>query len=175
MGGKKTIALLVGQADEEYQSNFINGFLSEAHSLGYNVAVFSMLYKYQNTQEQEQGDSNIFSLIPYAYIDAIVVLCDTIQAAGTISSLMQEIKKNFKGPVLDIDGNYSFPTQNSKSSKSILALLKHLNEEHGITDIAFLNGRAEHPFSKDRLEDYRAGLETLGISYDDRKVYYGDF
>ncbi len=175
MGGKKTIALLVGQADEEYQSNFINGFLTEAHSIGYNVAVFSMLYKYQNTKEEDQGDFNIFSLVPYAYIDAIVVLCDTIQSPGSIETLIGEIKKNFKGPVLDVDGNFDFPTQNSKSSKSILALLKHLTISHGYKDIAFLNGRIEHPFSKDRLNDYRTGLEKLGIEYDDSKVYYGDF
>ena len=73
-----------------------------------------MLYKYQNTKEEDQGDFNIFSLVPYAYMDAIVVLCDTIQSPGSIETLIGEIKKNFKGPVLDVDGNFDFPTQNSK-------------------------------------------------------------
>nr|MCR4840249.1 EAL domain-containing protein [Lachnospiraceae bacterium] len=164
-----------GQADEEYQSDFIGGFLPIIHSYGYDAAVFSMLYKYQETYEQEQGDFSVFKLIPYDTIDGIVVLCDTIQTSGGINNLMKEIKEHYKGPVLCIDGNFDYPTQYSKSSKSIHALVKHLVNEHGYTDIAFLNGRKEHPFSKERFWDYMSGLKEVGIDYEEKRVFYGDF
>ena len=167
--------MLLGQADEEYQSDFIGGFLPIIHSYGYDAAVFSMLYKYQETYEQEQGDFSVFKLIPYNTIDGIVVLCDTIQTSSGINNLMKEIKENYDGPVLCIDGNFDYPTQYSKSSKSIHALVKHLVNEHGYTDIAFLNGRKEHPFSKERFWDYMSGLKEVGIDYEEKRVFYGDF
>ena len=175
MKNGKKIALLIGQSDEEYQSEFIGGFLPVVHSYGYDVAMFSMLYKYQDTFEQEQGDFSIFKLIPYKDIDGIVVLCDSIQTSGGIGKLMKDLKENYAGPVLCIDGNYDYPTQASKSNRSIHALLEHLVNEHGYTDIAFLNGRREHPFSKERFWDYMTGLKELGIEYDEKRVFFGDF
>ena len=75
----KRIALLLGQADEPYQQEFINGVKIRAFELGYDVLIFSMFIKYQNTKEREVGDSNIFNLVNFSMFDAVLVLSDTIQ------------------------------------------------------------------------------------------------
>ena len=50
---KKRIALLVAQADEEYQSDFIRGVMEKAFSRDIDVFVFSMYIKYQNSKARE--------------------------------------------------------------------------------------------------------------------------
>ena len=74
---RKRIALFAGQADESYQSRFISGFLKEAFDAGYDVCIFSMYRKYQDTPEREQGESNIFSLMAPDRFDGAVILKDS--------------------------------------------------------------------------------------------------
>ena len=76
---KGKLAVLTGQADEAYQSDFLTGLEKQAFEEGYDVCVFSMYIKYQNTLEREKGDSNIFTLVDYALFDAVIVMADSIQ------------------------------------------------------------------------------------------------
>ena len=78
-GRRKKIALLLGQADEEYQKDFIEGVIRQSRKRNYDVCVFSMFIKYQNSREREIGDSNIFEAINYSRFDAVILLVDTIQ------------------------------------------------------------------------------------------------
>ena len=52
MAVRKRIAILVGQADENYQHLFIEGFLENIFGKGFDVCIFSMYKKYQNTTER---------------------------------------------------------------------------------------------------------------------------
>ena len=49
MGRRKRVAILVGQADEYYQAEFICGFEKQAFSFDWDVCVFSMYQKYQSS------------------------------------------------------------------------------------------------------------------------------
>ena len=80
--GRKKIAVLIAQPEEFTQSLFLKGFLEEAFRRDYDVAVFAMYIKYQNTQGRALGDSSIYKLINYEHFDCIVVLADTIQTKG---------------------------------------------------------------------------------------------
>lgn len=62
---RKRIALLLGQPEEDYQSGFIDGVMKRAFEEDFDVCVFSMFIKYQDSKERETGDSNIFNLINY--------------------------------------------------------------------------------------------------------------
>ena len=87
MNHRKRIALFVGQADESYQSRFISGFLEEAFAAGYDVCIFSMYRKYQDTPEREQGESNIFSLMSAERFVSAVILKDSIQTENAADIL----------------------------------------------------------------------------------------
>ena len=71
---RKRLALFVGQADESYQSNFIEGFIESAFVNDMDVCVFSMYHKYHNTAEREKGEKNIFRLFEPCRFDAAVDL-----------------------------------------------------------------------------------------------------
>ncbi|MBR4554928.1 MAG: EAL domain-containing protein [Ruminococcus sp.] len=173
---RKRIALLAGQADESYQSQFITGFLRNAFSLDLDVCVFSMFRKYQDTAEREKGESNIFTLLEPDMFDGVVVLEDSIQTAGVADELEEKLHSSFRGPVLIIekDSKY-FPSIFTDGYSAVVELVSHLIEVHGCRDIAFLSGKRWHKHSQQRMQAYCDALEQHGIPFSEDRVIYGDF
>ena len=79
MADRKRIALLVAQADENYQSQFIEGFIDNAFKHNADVLVFGSYLKYQNNLGREAGETSIFSLIPFEDFDKVVIKPDFIK------------------------------------------------------------------------------------------------
>ena len=172
----KRIALLLGQADEPYQQEFINGVKIRAFELGYDVLIFSMFIKYQNTKEREVGDSNIFNLVNFSMFDAVLVLSDTIQTPEVEKKLEERIYREFNGPVICIDTDskyfYSFWTD---GYPMVYATVSHLIEEHGAKDIAYLTGREHHYHSQRRLAAYMDAMKDHNLEIQPGRIQYGDF
>lgn len=76
------IAVLLGQPEEYTHTLFLRGLLEESFKSDFDVCVFGMYIKYQNTLERSIGDSSIFRLISYDKFDAVIVMADTIQTRG---------------------------------------------------------------------------------------------
>ena len=173
---RKRTALFVGQADESYQSRFIEGFIESAFVNDMDVCVFSMYHKYQNTAEREKGEKNIFRLFEPRLFDAAVIMEDTIQTADGGAELEEMLHESFDKPVLVVekDSKY-FPSVFTDSTESIMELVSHLIEVHGYTDIAFLSGKKWHKHSIQRLEAVRKAMEDHGLKLAEDRVIYGDF
>ncbi len=170
------IALLVAQADEEYQSEFVSGAMKKALSEGVDLYVFSMYIKSQNTKDRDAGDSNIFNLIDYSLFDGVIVLSDMIQSQGVEASIEEKIHECFQGPVICVDKESKyFHTFWTDGYSAVYDTVSHLIEVHGMTDIAYLTGRKDHMHSIRRLEAYRAAMEAHGLSVREKRIHYGDF
>ena len=91
MKRRRRVAILVGQADEYYQAEFISGFEEQAFSYDWDVCVFSMYQKYQSSTAREQGESSIYALVPYEKFDGIVLMLDTLQTPG-LADAVEEAK-----------------------------------------------------------------------------------
>lgn len=170
------MALLLGQGDEEYQRAFTEGVVRQAYKQNFDVCVFSMFIKYQNSREREIGDSNIYELINYKEFDAIILLIDTIQTPGKAKDIEEKIKSNFNGPVIcvdaDIEGFFCFWTD---GYNSVYSLISHLIEVHGYRDIAFLTGKRHHYHSQRRVDAYRDALKKHHIEVYEDRILYGDY
>ena len=173
---RKRIAVLVGHPEEYSHVLFLNGFLEEAFKLDYDVVVFAMYIKYQNTQARAYGDSSIFKMISYDKFDCVVVLADTIQTKGVSEQIEKDLHEKYKGKVIFVDQNSQyFPSIHIDNFAPEKRVIDHLIEKHGMRDIAFLTGKSWHPHSIIRLDAYKASLEEHGIEFDENKVFYGDF
>ena len=176
MAARKRIAVLVGQADENYQHLFIEGFLENIFKEDFDVCIFSMYKKYQNTTERETGESNIFYLVNYDLFDAVIYLKDTIQTPGVASQLDDMIFDKFKGPVLCIDiESHHFHTLWTDAKTPVKELINHLIKVHGFKDIAFLTGKKWHIHSKQRLLAYEEAMKENGLPVRKDRIFYGDF
>ena len=174
--GRKRIALLLAQGDETYQAEFVSGVLKKAFSYGYDVCIFSMYIKYQNSKAREVGESNIYNLIDYDAYDGFIVLADTIQTPGVAKKIEEQIHERFYGPVVCVDTDseyfYHFWTD---GYEAVYATISHLIKEHGYKDIAYLTGRKNHRHSKRRLEAYKDAMNDNGLEVKENRVFYGDF
>ena len=173
---RKKIALLVGQPDENYQELFIKGFLKQAYACDFDVCIFAMYQKYQETKSRERGDANIFALPNYDLFDGIVILADTIQTPGTWKKLETELSEKYDKPVICIDKeSENFKTIMTDHYTPVKQIISHLIEVHGFTDIAFLTGRKSHPHSAQRLKGFLDCMEEHELQVLDNRIFYGDF
>lgn len=176
MADRKRIALLVAQADEYYQSQFIQGFIDNAFKHNADVLVFGSYLKYQNNFGREVGETSIFSLVPFEEFDAVVVMADTLQSSGLSDSLEQMIHDHCKCPVVFIDKESKFfPSIFPNHYDAVKLLVNHLIEDHGYTDIAYLTGKAWHHYSKQRLQAFIDAMSEHSLSVGRDRVFYGDF
>ncbi|SEP88985.1 EAL domain, c-di-GMP-specific phosphodiesterase class I (or its enzymatically inactive variant) [Lachnospiraceae bacterium NE2001] len=177
MGKKrKRLAILVGQADESFQSRFISGFTKQAFELGRDVCVFSMYKKYQDTVDREMGESNIFSLLNPDFFDGILIMKDTIQTAGLAEQIEEQLHNSYDGPVLivDLDSKY-YKSIFIDCYTPILRLTNHLIEDHSVKDIAFLTGKKRHRHSLQRLAGFKESMKRHGLSVPKDRIIEGDF
>lgn len=176
MNRRKRIALLLGQPGEDYQKDFIEGFLKQAFEYDMDVCVFAMYHRIQESKPRETGESNIFKLIQYDLFDAVVILSDTIRTPGVLYNIEKLLKETYKGVVLCVDKeSMNFPTIMMDNHVPIVKIVSHLIEEHGITDIAFLTGLKWHPHSKERLQAYVNCMNAHGLEVKEENIYYGDY
>ncbi|MBR3057059.1 MAG: EAL domain-containing protein [Clostridiales bacterium] len=173
---RKRIAVLLGQPEEYNQERFLKGFLKEAVARDYDVCVFAMYIKYQNTPARCIGETSIFRLISYDKFDAVVVLADTIQTEGEVSRIEKELCSGFRGKVLFVDKKSEFfPSILNDNYLPEKLAVEHLIEKHGKRDIAFLAGKSWHPHSAIRMQAYKDVLTEHGIKVDEERIFFGDF
>ena len=176
MAGRKRIAVLAGQADEETQSRFISGFLEKAFGFDFDVCVFSMYRKYQDSQEREEAESNIFHLPNWNEFDGVLILKDSIQLPKVAADIEKRLKEEFRGEVLVIDlESEFFPSVITDGYQPTYEVVTHLIEHHGFHKIGFLTGKKWHKHSIQRLNGYKAAMEEHGLEIKDEWIVYGDF
>ena len=173
---RKRVAILTGQADEEFQSRFINGFLTQAYENDQDVCVFSMFLKYQDSVEREVAESNIFHLPNWDKFDAVVIMKDVIQTPGTLDEIETVLKENYKGEVLaiDIPSDY-FESVITDGHQPTHVVVSHLIEKHGYKKIAFLSGKKWHEHSKQRLAGFLDAMKEHNLEVPKDWIVYGDF
>ena len=69
---------------------------------------------------------------------------------------------------------YGVDTKNGRGEANIINLIPYENFD-GFDKIAFLSGPKDHPDAVERLNEYKQGLESRNIPYDESLVYYGNF
>ncbi|WP_294753347.1 EAL domain-containing protein [uncultured Ruminococcus sp.] len=173
---RSRLALFVGQADEAYQSRFISGFNKKALAADHDVCVFSMYRKYQDTPENEKGESNIFSLMNPDRFDGAVILKDSIQTENAALELEERLKESFHKPIVVIEKESDlFPSIYIDGYSAIFNIITHLIEVHGCRDIAFVSGKRNHKHSKERLQAYLDAMAKAGLPVSEKRIIYGDY
>ena len=115
----------------------MQGLMKKAYELDYDVCVFSMFLKYQDSTYREVGDSNIYNLINFDLFDAVVLCQDTLQTPGLVEKLEKRLQSEFPdGVVLVVDKeNKIYPSVIMDHYTPIVKLVDHLIDKHGYKNI----------------------------------------
>ena len=177
MHNRKRICVISAQVDENTQNRFMQGLMKRAYDLDYDVCVFSMFLKYQDSTYREVGDSNIYNLINFDIFDAVVLCQDTLQTPGLVEKLEKRLQSEFPdGVVLVVDKeNKIYPSVIMDHYTPIVKLVDHLIDKHGYKNIYFLNGLKGHIHSKQRLAGYLDSMKAHGLNVTDDMIYYGTY
>jgi len=103
-------------------------------------------------------------------VDGVVIMAPEIAATALRASLPDGLPAVLLNSTL-VDPLPSISVDNVGGARQVVRHLVSLGHER----IGFICGPARNAEAKDRLKGYRAGLETAGLSYDDRLVVRGDF
>ena len=172
---RKRIALLASEVHEQYQSNFIRGFLKNAFENDCDVCIFSGYIKLPGSDAKSIGEANIFNLINYEMFDSVVVLPDTLRTKGLMLRIEKDLK-NYQGKVLYVDKESKvFPYIMQENYNPIYRLTEHLIKEHGYKRIAFLNGFQGHTHSQQREKAFRDCMQKYHLPVQETWVFYGDY
>ena len=173
---RKTICVICAQLDETPQKRFMLPFLKECFAHDYDVCLFSMYQKYQETELRDIGDSNIFSLIQFDRFDGVLLMLDTLQSPGLEDIIIQKIKNEFDGPVIVADKEceeYKYILMDHYTP--FLELVNHLIEVHHLTRIAFLGGKEGHPHSIQRYNAYLDAMKAHNLPVRKEWISHGNY
>ena len=173
---RKRIAVLCAQPEESYQKGILEGIREKLHAADFDMCIFAMYQKFQETKLREAGESNIFNLVNINHFDGIIVLADTIQTPGVLRKIENRLYSEYHKPVLfiDKDSDY-FPSVTFNHYDPLVELIEHLIVDHGYRDIAFITGKQWHPYSTIRLKAYTDTMKKHGLEVRTDRIFYGDF
>ena len=173
---RKRIGVLAAQIDEATQKRFLNEFIRQVYAYNYDVCVFTMYQKYQETPLRDIGDSNIFKLVNFELFDAVLILADTILTPGLYGPLEEHVRVNFDGPVLVVDKESAiFESVMMDHYTPVRNIVDHLIEVHNFSKIAFLGGKEGHPHSVQRLNGFLDSMKAHNLSVEDKWIYHGNY
>lgn len=176
MHERRKIALLAGQADEARQSRFIKGLLERAFAEDFDVFIFSMYRKYQDTEIREIAEMNIYNLFDPEDYDGVIILKDSIQTPMSSTKIEVRIKDLYNGPVVVIDRESDyFETLWENDYDGMRSIVEHMIDVHGFEDIAFVSGKRWHKHAMNRLRAYEDVLKNYDIPVREERIFHGDF
>ena len=108
MKRRKRIGIIISHIDDIYQRKFIPGVLQHALELDYDCVIFSYSIKNSIVSGMLKGASNIFNLVNFKNIDAIIIVPDSIRDKTVLNSFIEIVQNNFKGPVVSADITFPY-------------------------------------------------------------------
>ena len=174
--GRKTIGLFIFNTHGEFQSAICRGMAIRAEQLGYNLAIFASYGSYGTNKNYYLGEMAIFNLPEYDKLSGIVVAFDTFNIPEAKQFILDKIKKHATCPVVSlretVDGVNNVLIDEKHSMEGVV---RHIIEDHGKKNIAFMTGVKGRPDAEARLECFQRIMEEYGLPVGEHNVFYGDF
>lgn len=175
--GRKTIGLFVFGTTGEFQNEICRAAAVRAEELGYNLAVFSSYGAYGNTRNaHEKGEMTIFDMPDYGGFAGIMIALDTFSIPEAKEQVLKHIREHASCPVVSfrehLDGANNILIREEDSMEEIT---RHIIEEHGKKDIAFMSGPKGREDAESRLACFRRVMDEYGYPVGEHRIFYGDF
>lgn len=177
MSERKTIAVVIGHITNEYHGVQLDGIISQAKHLGYNVAVFSPFYIRDELTPHQFGEENILNLMNFDKLAGVLYFDSSIWAWEEKKRVFDFLKKNAGGKVVCINANdpHGFYNVVLQENQDFAILVDHMIEVHGLKKIYCLAGPEKDRVSQIRLEGYVESMKRHGLEVRDDYIFYGDF
>nr|MBP3598873.1 GGDEF domain-containing protein [Eubacterium sp.] len=174
--GRKTIGLFIFNPQLEFQSQVCEAMAEATKKLGYNLAVFSSYGCYGQNPLYHEGEMQILTLPDYSDFAGIILALDTIDKDEARQIILDQITRKATCPVVSL----RVPVEGASNilfdeTNVMEGVIRHIIEEHGKKDIAFMTGTKGRHDAEARLECFRRIMDEYGYPVGENRVYYGNF
>ena len=173
---RKRIAVILPELCDILETELIGGIHETAKALGYDVLILTDTYNVISDSYSTpymQGQESIYHLLSAASFDGVIFAAGRFHRAAMreqIAALLRE--RQVPCVVLD-ERMEGMESVFAAHEEGMYLITKHLIEDHGFTNIAFLGGVPDHEISQQRENGYRRAMHEHGLAIDESMVFYG--
>ncbi len=173
--GKKVIALCIANAGENRHFSFISALNKTLCRQNCKLFIYHTCTDFYRQRQCEEGEKAIFDLMDYDIIDAVVVFCESFKDNTLVESIIATANSH-KTPVISVGEirDNAVPLMFDYES-GFEAIVRHVIEYHGIQDVCMIAGMKGEYHSENRIAVYKKVLLEHGMTFDENRVYYGDY
>lgn len=172
---KKIIAVCVAKIQDDATNDFITALNDVVFGAGYGVIVYNASTLQTMNGSDEDIGLYVYKLMDFSLIDVVIIHEETIQNEKITRAIIQNAKRN-NAPVIVIgDKQEGCINITYAQEKGFEAMVRHMVEEHQMTNLHFMAGMRNNAFSDQRLEVFKKVLSENQLPFDDGMVSYGDF
>ncbi len=176
MDKRKRIAVIICNIYHPCQQQILKGLISQAHSLDYDVAVFTMFMNFNEETNYQYGENHIFDLINYDLFDAVIFVPCSIEKASLRRSIEADLATKCSAPIIALEvENSDYHSVIVDDTIAFERVVSHLIEVHQVSEILCLTGFKDNLQAEARLQGYRNAMEGHGLTIREDYVIYGDF
>ncbi|MCR5503419.1 MAG: GGDEF domain-containing protein [Lachnospiraceae bacterium] len=176
---RKRIGLIIGEADCEYEREFIPYVFKAAKRYDYDVFVFGNYGTFdRNLRLYSDGEETVFRIPDYGTFEGFIVEESQFNITGMEKNLYKYLSKNVPDevPVIYLktvkDRFYSVLASDKQAVK---AVTEHFIRDHHFTRICHMAGRRELTDAIDRMEGYLEAMEEAGLKVTSDMIFWGDY
>ena len=176
INGKKLIALCTSRVYEPSTHGYIVRLNELLKDEGYSLLIFTINSDIYWEEDRQATEKYVFDLIPYRYIDAVIIMDEKIKSHKIAGKIIRQAK-NHNLPVVIADGHYEgCSCLGYDYDHGFEQVVRHVIEYHHVKRPHIMAGHNGNEFSEQRIEVFRKVLEENGIEYDRATmVSHGDF
>ena len=172
--GYKVVALFISRISEFRMFSFLDSLYNSLQAKGYKLFVFHTCSDLYWGTPNELADTNVYKLLNNV-IDAVVIFDEAFLDKSFVAKIISR-SNELQIPVICVSNeypgcvNYLF-----KYEKGFEMVVRHVIEEHNITDTHLIAGNRDNDFSQKRIDMYKQVLYDNNLPFDESMVSYGDY
>lgn len=178
---RKIFGVIAAQPADMEQREILFGIMEQAKKYGIDIAVLSNIYNPNETDDALNCENEIYDLILSNEFDGFILISEAIINIELQKRIIHNLTQQNHIPVVAIGTPLPdfvlphFRFINTSDEDDTKSITNHLIEAHGFTNIDILTGHKFIEASHLRVNGYKEALESHGISFDEQKVFFGNF
>lgn len=175
INGKKIIGICLTKINDNTHAEYVQAISKAGEKLGFRTVLFNSLVDFFFDDTYDEGAKQIYEMIDYNVIDAVIIFDETIYNKELITSVIE--RANEAGaPVIIMNGAYDgCYSLNRSYDEAYTQVIEHVIKEHNVRDTIFIGGRKGDDITSRRLNCYKTALKNNGIQFIEEMVGYGEY
>lgn len=175
------IGLIIDSLDNYFSAQACKGAAFACKAIDANLYIFPGHYigksdsRYEDKQYEYQHNS-VFKLVNEKHIDILYVLFGIICSRADQKQQEDFLKSLPNVPTVLLFTQYpGYTSVMYDNSTGLGQAVRHLIRKHDCRRIGFVSGPMTNEDAKERRDIYKEVLELEGLTYEEKRVSYGDF